>query len=588
MRDLDPRTKMIMIICISAVAMITDKLLWVCVLLISVLILMLLMGVTVKQQAKQLSAVVGMAVFLFLLQALFGNVYMGAVLTVRLLIIVMSAMILMTGHIRDYLLALIQCKVPYELAYMAMLAFHFFPILKEEAQDVYYSMQLRGTELQKIGLRKKLGTFRKMCVPILVGALERARDTSTAMELRGFRAYSRRTYMRKLKLKKRDILLMILVPILTVAFAACTKTEPDNVLSGHQAIVSIADENTVTVSWTASKQYRGVVRCDGRDIKAKSIEVTPGEYYRYTAEIDELEPDKTYKYKVGDGKNMSEDGAFSLKAATSDQFSFLYIGDVQYQLRDRDYEIWGDNIKKAYDDNDDVSFSLFAGDMVDKAPDTDDWSAFFTNAEPVFSQLPMMSTVGNHETSVTPGTYIKMMAMPEDGVIPKEVYSFDYGNCHFVSLNSCLFMDERKSQEDYEDTVAEVNNWLKEDLESSKAKWKIVYMHHPMYPVVEDEDIYKELRDNWETVLRDAGVDLVLCGHQHAYMRTEEINGIIYIMANSGEKRSYYVNENTAIPDYVECFYEDGANYLRIDVTKDNITVDAYSMDGKKIDSKKI
>lgn len=588
MRDLDPRTKMVMIICISMAAMITDELLWICVLLISVLILMLLMGVTVRQQIKQLSAAVGMTVFLFLLQALFGNVYMGAVLAVRLLIIVMSAMILMTGHMRDYLLALIQCKMPYELAYMVMLAFHFFPILKEEAQDVYYSMQLRGTELQKTGLRKKLGAFRKMCVPVLVGALERARDTSTAMELRGFRSYNRRTYMRKLKLRKRDIVLMILVPVLAAGFAACTGTEPENAISGHQAIVSLSDENAVTVSWTASEQYRGVVRCDGREIEADSIEVTPGEYYRYYAEISELEPDKTYKYKVGDGKNMSEDGAFSLKAAESDSFSFLYIGDIQYQLRDRDYEIWGNNIKQAYDDNDDVSFALFAGDMVDKAPDTDDWTAFFTNAEPVFSQLPMMSTVGNHETSITPGMYVKMMAMPEDGVIPEEVYSFDYGDCHFVSLNSCLFMDERKSQENYEDTVTEVNRWLKEDLEASKARWKIVYMHHPMYPVVEDDDIYSELRDNWEAILRDAGVELVLCGHQHAYMRTEEINDITYIMANSGEKRSYYVKENTEIPDYVECFYEDGANYLRIDVTEDDITVNAYSMDGRKIDSEKI
>ena len=384
--------------------------------------------------------------------------------------------------------------------------------------------------------------------------------------------------------KKEKIIIAAVVIIVIIAAIAFAKLNTAGPTEGYQTILSITGENEVTVSWSSEDEYDGVVECDGKSIAAEMTEIRDGEYYRYSAVIEGVEPDKAYKYCVGDGENMSDKGQFSLDGLDSDEFAFMYVGDIQYQLRDRDYEIWGQNIAGAYEENDDVSFALFAGDMVDKAPDVDDWEAFFLNAEPVFSQIPLMSTVGNHETTITPKTYIQAMAVPDDGPVSEEFYSFDYGSCHFVSLNSCLFMDERKSQEGYAETVATVNEWLENDLKENDLQWTVVFMHHPMYPAVEDDDIYSEIRANWEEILKNADVDLVLCGHQHAYMRTAEIDGITYVMANSGEKRSYYVDDNTVLPDYVETLFEDDANYLRIDVTGDGLKINAYSMEGKQID----
>ena len=100
----------------------------------------------------------------------------------------MSALILLTGESRDYLPALVQMKIPYEIAFMVMAAVHFLPMLKEEAMDVYYSVQLRGTEIANAPLPKKLRAFSKICMPILVGAINRAKQMSIAMEARGFRS----------------------------------------------------------------------------------------------------------------------------------------------------------------------------------------------------------------------------------------------------------------------------------------------------------------------------------------------------------------------------------------------------------------
>ena len=174
MRNLDPRTKIVIIICISAIAMMTQRLGFLIGLLAATVIIMLLMGISIKRQWKQLSAIIGMVIFLFILQTIFGHWQLGLVLSIRLIILLMSALILLTGQPRDYLLAMVQCHMPYELAYMVILAFHFFPILREEAQDISYSMQLRGTELQKTSLRNKLAAYKKMCMPILAGAMQRA------------------------------------------------------------------------------------------------------------------------------------------------------------------------------------------------------------------------------------------------------------------------------------------------------------------------------------------------------------------------------------------------------------------------------
>ncbi len=220
MSNLDPRTKIVIIACISAAALITKNLWMLVGLLVFTVLVMMTMGISLSQQKKQLLTVIGMVVFLFVLQTVFGRWELGLVLCVRLMILLMSALILLTGEPRDYLLAMVQCRMPYELAYMVILAFRFFPLLREEAMDIYYSIQLRGTELQKISMTKKLAAYRKMCIPILAGAMERAGDTSISMEIRGFRAKGCRTYMRHLKLRSLDVVVMIVMVILTAGFAA--------------------------------------------------------------------------------------------------------------------------------------------------------------------------------------------------------------------------------------------------------------------------------------------------------------------------------------------------------------------------------
>lgn len=145
-----------------------------------------------------------------------GGIELACILSLRLFILAFSALLLLTGGVRDYLLALVQMKIPYEIAFMTMASVHFIPILREEALNVFYAIQLRGCELQKASWRKKLHTYLEICLPILVGALKRTRAMALAMEARAFRAYPKRTYLRRLVLKKNDKAILVAVPVITL------------------------------------------------------------------------------------------------------------------------------------------------------------------------------------------------------------------------------------------------------------------------------------------------------------------------------------------------------------------------------------
>src|SRR5688572_8283507 len=72
-------------------------------------------------------------------------------------------------------------------------------------------------------------------------------------------------------------------------------------------------------------------------------------------------------------------------------------------------------------------------------------------------------------------------------------------------------------------------NWLREDLAAANAEWIIVFFHHPPYTKGNhDSDREQDLvniRQNLLPIMETNGVDLVLCGHSHAWERSWFIHG---------------------------------------------------------------
>jgi DMSO/TMAO reductase YedYZ molybdopterin-dependent catalytic subunit len=295
-------------------------------------------------------------------------------------------------------------------------------------------------------------------------------------------------------------------------------------------------------------------------------------YYRYTVNLNGLTPDTKYIYRVGNEGAWSDTLSFTT-AADTDNFSFLYMGDVQ-----SGYAEWGNMVDTVYQDYPQLKFSLLGGDLTDNSADENEWGQFLDAVAGVFSRIQMMPTMGNHDGAM----YSNFFALPDNGPIglTQEFYSFDYGNAHFVVLNSNKNTDQVAKQ------------WLQEDLQNTDKTWKFAVFHHPAYPAFDDyKTIDDSIRANWIPILEQNKVDMVFMGHQHVYMRTHPIYqgevqtdpaayGIIYVMGNSGSK-TYAGGEGFP---YI-AREETGSNYQVIDINGDVLTLTAKKANGELIES---
>ena len=86
--------------------------------------------------------------------------------------------------------------------------------------------------------------------------------------------------------------------------------------------------------------------------------------------------------------------------------------------------------------------------------------------------------------------------------------------------------------------------WLAEALRVSKARWKVVAMHDPLYSptrchwfglICRGDDA--DLRSELEPIFMEHGVDVVFQGHQHLYARLKPQRGIRYFVTGAGGKK---------------------------------------------------
>ena len=233
----DPRVKLFFLAGLSTAALILRTPISIAALLVIAVLILLAAGVGPGAIWRKLRGLFGLVAMLFLLQCLFNRsggpllVVSGVVIVtdsgfdtalvvcLRLLVVILSALVVAVGEARDYLLALTQCRLPYDIAFMVLAALRFLPMLREEARDVLCAAQLRGLKLKKTSLRKQAGAYISIVIPIVAGAIRRAEQLSVAMEARGFRAYPKRTSMRRLRMGASDwIYMAIFCALLTAVF----------------------------------------------------------------------------------------------------------------------------------------------------------------------------------------------------------------------------------------------------------------------------------------------------------------------------------------------------------------------------------
>ncbi len=300
--------------------------------------------------------------------------------------------------------------------------------------------------------------------------------------------------------------------------------------------------------------------------------------HRYSVTLKNLLANQKYTYRAC---NLNCSDWYNFQTAPNNEkteFQFMYLGDPQTGLKN-----WSKNYNRTVLANSKSRFTVISGDLVNKGGNRAQFDQLFGEATTAFANTGLLPVLGNHDIRGNgKNLYKQTYMLPQNGPNKKESnYWIKYGATLFLMLNSNSI-----------DKYSEQANWIEDVINNTPARWIILAFHHPIWSSHPIRD-NKTLRKIWMPIIEKMGVDLVLNGHDHAYMRTYPTiqgkkveKGPIYVVSFSGSKIYPYAKRsitavgmfNTSTYQLIDISY----NTLKYRAfTWQNILVDEFTVEHK-------
>ncbi|MFN8284824.1 MAG: metallophosphoesterase [Chitinophagales bacterium] len=304
--------------------------------------------------------------------------------------------------------------------------------------------------------------------------------------------------------------------------------------------------NSVKIMWRTSDSTRSIVKYGNSPTALTNTIIDSARTKNHIVKISGLSAKTKYFYSVGfdatilAGENDQHHFVTAPIIGDTSGFKFWITGDFgggnNEQIKVRrwfenylqgnvvDGWLWlGDNV---YNDGTDAEYSAKVFDKV-------------YGYDSIFRFLNFYPIPGNHDynsvnrfdnPTTHKGPYFDMVEVfknAEMGGLPsgtENYYSYDFGNTHFIALNSELY------QYIFFDFPDAYKTWIENDIKNSNKKFKVAYWHQPPYSFGShnSDDAWElfmgSMRMRIVPILEKYGVDLVLCGHSHVYERSYLIN----------------------------------------------------------------
>ncbi len=295
------------------------------------------------------------------------------------------------------------------------------------------------------------------------------------------------------------------------------------------------------ITWYTKTNTKSVVELNPANAKVEYAEVFEWEgNYVHKATVTGLAAGAEYAFRVGNGTEFSAWGKFVTDNGDS-KVDFITFADVQAGNQEN-FNRGARVVEQAFRTMPSAEFMVNLGDFTDDSTN-EEWDYYDNAMKAINMSSTLVPVAGNHDGLGVENWFNNMFNLDttesvetSDGVN----YSFDYGNIHFAVVNTNDMLSISLSQ----------LIWLKNDMNSTDKDWKIVLMHKSPYSLGKDakwpDALY--LQKALATVVDECGVDLVLSGHDHQYIRTKPLksnkvneDGTIYILSGTAGAKRYEV-----------------------------------------------
>lgn len=301
------------------------------------------------------------------------------------------------------------------------------------------------------------------------------------------------------------------------------------------AYLQKASPTSMTIRWRSSQSIAGRVKYGAAAASLTSTVNESSATTDHEITLTGLTANTIYFYSIGSaydtlaGGNSAHTFTTPPTAGSTPNTRIWVLGDAgtgsssQIQVRDAFYTWTGAR---------DPNLVLELGDNAyTSGLDSEFQAKVFDIYGSLMKRVPFWSCLGNHETNqatsfVDTYPYFSIYSFPKTGECggvasgTEHYYSFDYGNVHFICLDS---MTADRS------ATGAMATWVTNDLASTTATWIVAFFHHPPYTKgshnSDTETPLIQMRTNFLPILEAGGVDLVLSGHSHCYERSYLLDG---------------------------------------------------------------
>jgi hypothetical protein len=176
-------------------------------------------------------------------------------------------------------------------------------------------------------------------------------------------------------------------------------------------------------------------------------------------------------------------------------------------------------------------------------------------------------SLGNHDWGHpdSPAAELLYRSKSNNWRMPAPYYTFTAGPVQFFALDTQSVVASEKQIE-----------WLDREISNSKAVWKVVYGHHPIYSAGNYPD-RPDLIASLMPVLRNR-VDMYICGHDHNLQSLSPDGGVRFYVAGGGGAGLYQIR-----PHERTLFASSAYGFAVLDAGAAELTVSLVDVNGKTV-----